>query len=125
MSLIVWVAFLVFVFSMVAIDLGVFHRRDTVPTVRGALGWTLFWVALALIFNAVVFLLYENNYGWASVPTEHLSGREAASEFFVAYVLEKSLSVDNIFVIAMIFAYFRVPPKEQHRVLFWGVLGAV
>ncbi len=125
MSLTIWVAFLVFVISMVAIDLGFFHRKDRVPTVRGALGWTLFWVALALLFNVVVFVLYENNFSWASVPTEHLTGREAASQFFVAYVLEKSLSVDNIFVIAMIFAYFRVPIELQHRVLFWGILGAV
>jgi tellurite resistance protein TerC len=72
-----------------------------------------------------VFFLYERNWPWASVSTEHLTGRQAATQFFTGYLLEKSLSVDNIFVIAMIFAYFAVPLNEQHRVLFWGILGAV
>lgn len=125
MTLSIWLAFLVFVFTMVALDLGVFHRRIEVPTIRNALTWTLIWVAMALAFNVVVYLLYENNYSWASLATEHLTGRQAATQFLLGYVLEKSLSVDNIFVIAMIFAYFRVPVEMQHRVLFWGILGAV
>ena len=125
MSISIWLAFLLFVLTMVALDLGVFHREDKAPTVRNAVGWTLVWVALALIFNAIVYQLYEHNYSWASLATEHLTGREAASQFLLGYVLEKSLSVDNIFVIAMIFAYFRVPLELQHRVLFWGILGAV
>jgi len=121
----VWVLFLVFVFTMVAIDLGVFHKEDRVPTIRDAWGWTLFWITLALGFNALVFILYENNYHWASLATEHLTGAEAASQFLMGYLLEKSLSVDNIFVIAMVFSYFQVPVSQQHRVLFWGILGAV
>lgn len=121
----VWVLFIVFVLLMVAIDLGVFHRKDRVPTIRGAWGWTLFWVALALAFNVLVFVLYENNYQWASLATEHMNGREAAGQFLMGYLLEKSLSVDNIFVIAMVFSYFQVPLAMQHRVLFWGILGAV
>jgi len=83
------------------------------------------WVAMALLFSALVYILYENNYTWASVATEHLNGKEAASQYLMGYLLEKSLSVDNIFVIAMIFSYFRVPLEMQHRVLFWGILGAV
>ncbi len=125
MSVSIWIAFLVFVFLMVALDLGVFHRKPTAPSVRDALIWTLVWVAMALLFIAVVYLLYENNYEWASLATEHLTGKEAASQYLMGYLLEKSLSVDNIFVIAMIFSYFRVPPELQHRVLFWGILGAV
>lgn len=125
MTISIWLAFLVFVFSMVALDLGVFHRKPSTPTVRDAMTWTLVWVSMALLFNGVVYLLYENNYDWTSLATEHLTGKEAASQYLMGYLLEKSLSVDNIFVIAMIFSYFRVPLELQHRVLFWGILGAV
>ena len=125
MSPIIWLFFLLFVMTMVALDLGVFHRKIEAPSVRDALIWTSVWISLSLIFNVIVFMLYENNYPWASLSTEHLDGAEAASQFFLGYVLEKSLSVDNIFVIAMVFAYFRVPLELQHRVLFWGILGAV
>ena len=125
MTIPIWIAFLVFVVTMVALDLGVFHRKDTIITIRSALAWSAFWIALALLFNLLVFLLYENNYTWASLGTEHLTGREAAAQYLMGYVLEKSLSLDNIFVIAMVFSYFRVPLAMQHRVLFWGILGAV
>jgi tellurite resistance protein TerC len=125
MTIPVWIAFLLFVATMVALDLGIFHRKGTVITIRSALGWSAVWIALALIFNVVIFLLYENNYEWASLATEHLTGRQAAAQFLVGYILEKSLSLDNIFVIAMVFSYFRVPLALQHRVLFWGILGAV
>lgn len=125
MSVSIWVLFLVFVFSMVALDLGVFHRKPSIPTVSDALRWTAVWVTMAMCFTGVVYLLYENNYEWAGLATEHLTGRQAASQYLMGYVLEESLSIDNIFVIAMIFSYFRVPLELQHRVLFWGILGAV
>lgn len=125
MSYFVWSAFLIFIFSMVALDLGVFHRKPTAPSVSDALKWTSIWVGLSLSFNVVVYFIYENNYSWAGTATENLTGLEAASQYLLAYVLEESLSVDNIFVIAMVFAYFRVPPELQHRVLFWGIVGAV
>lgn len=125
MALHIWVIFLLFIFVIIAFDLGVFHREIKTPTVRDALIWTSVWVALSLAFNVVVYLLYENNYAWAGLATDHLSGAEAASQFLLGYVLEYSLSVDNIFVIAMVFAYFCVPLELQHRVLFWGILGAV
>jgi tellurite resistance protein TerC len=125
MTIPIWIAFLVFIVTMVALDLGVFHRKDKVITIRSALTWSAFWIGLALIFNLLVYLLYENNYSWASLATEHLTGRQAAAQFLMGYVLEKSLSLDNIFVIAMVFSYFRVPLAMQHRVLFWGILGAV
>jgi tellurite resistance protein TerC len=125
MSVSIWALFLVFVFAMVALDLGVFHRKPTIPTVSDALKWTAMWVSLALAFTGAVYLLYENNYEWAGLSTGHLTGREAASQYLMGYVLEQSLSIDNIFVIAMIFSYFHVPIELQHRVLFWGILGAV
>ena len=121
-----WSGFAVLVVGLLALDLGVFHRRPHRISVGEALGWTAFWVALALFFNALVYLLYENHWlGHGEAVGHALSGREAAMLFFTAYVMEKSLSVDNIFVIAMIFAYFKVPPELQHRVLFWGVVGAL
>ncbi|HKX57282.1 MAG TPA: hypothetical protein VJN01_14315, partial [Xanthomonadales bacterium] len=125
MTVSIWLAFLVFVLLMVALDLGVFHRTPKVPTVRDALVWTMVWVSMSLVFTGAVYLLYENNYEWANLTTEHMDGRQAAGQYLMGYLLEQSLSVDNIFVIAMIFSYFRVPPELQHRVLFWGILGAV
>jgi len=126
MNVWVWVGFLGFVLVMVALDLGVFHRKARTPTIPAALSWTALWIVLALAFNVLVYFLYEQNWGGGSaVATAHLSGREAATQFFTGYLVEKSLSIDNIFVIAMIFAFFRVPLAEQHRVLFWGIFGAV
>jgi tellurite resistance protein TerC len=123
---IVWIGFLLFVLVMVMLDLGVFHRKARTVKVSEALAWTLLWVTLALVFNVFVYFLYEHDgEAQASVPSDRLTGQEAAIQFFTGYVLEESLSVDNIFVIAMIFAFFRVPLREQHRVLFWGILGAV
>ncbi len=104
------VLFNVFVLVMLALDLGVFHRRPRAVTLREAALWSTFWVALALMFNVGVYL-------WR--------GPEAGLEFLTAYVLEKSLSMDNVFVFAAIFGYTAVPKEYQHRVLFWGVLGAL
>ena len=109
-NVLIWVGFNAFVLAMLAIDLGVFHRREHEVTVREALSWTAVWVALALVFNAVIFF-------WR--------GPEAALEFLTGYVIEKSLSLDNIFVFLLIFTYFGVSPVHQHRVLFWGILGAL
>ena len=125
MSLLIWVLFLSFIGGLLLLDLGVFHRKSHVIKVPEALAWTSFWVVLALAFNVFIFFLYENNWGWVDVPVEHLSGTRAAIQFLTGYLVEKSLSVDNIFVIAMIFAYFQVPLAEQHRVLFWGIFGAL
>ncbi len=125
MTLSIWLLFVIFIVLVVALDLGVFHRRIKRPTLNDALAWTIIWIVTALLFNVGIWFLYENNYSWASLATEHLTGNQAASQFLLGYILEKSLSVDNIFVIAMIFSYFRVPLELQHRVLFWGILGAV
>jgi len=105
-----WVGFNVFVLAMLALDLGVFHRKAHVVTLKESLTWTVVWIALALIFNAGVW---------------HYYGSQKALEFFTGYVIEKSLSVDNVFVFALLFSYFAVPQLYQHKVLFWGILGAL
>lgn len=126
MTLLVWFGFIGFVVVMVALDLGVFHRKAHIVRVPEALAWTALWIALALGFNVLVYFMYVGDWGgWTSALSSQLTGRQAALQFFTGYVVEKSLSVDNIFVIAMIFAYFRVPLAQQHRLLVWGVLGAV
>lgn len=124
-TLIVWVAFIAFIVFVVALDLGVFHRRTHVIELREAMIWTLVWIALALLFIICIYFLYEfNPAGW-DIDTAQLSGREAALQYLVGYVVEKSLSVDNIFVIAMVFSSLGVPAVQQHRVLFWGIFGAI
>ncbi|MBN1341753.1 MAG: TerC family protein [Phycisphaerae bacterium] len=121
-----WLSFITFVLLMLALDLGVFNRKVHAIRTSEALAWTAFWVVLALVFNVGVYFLYEHH--WLGVGRQlgqNLGGRQAALEFFTAYLVEKSLSLDNIFVIAVIFAYFNVPLAYQHRVLFWGILGAL
>ena len=105
-----WIGFNVFVLLMLVLDLGVFHRKATVISVKEALTWTAVWIFLAFLFN--VFVYYQ-------------LGEEKAFEFFTGYLIEKSLSVDNIFVIILIFSFFNVPAAYQHKVLFWGILGAL
>ncbi|HWP85913.1 MAG TPA: TerC family protein [Terriglobia bacterium] len=105
-----WVGFTIFVLLMLALDLGVFHRKAHAVGHREALIWTIVWIGLALAFNVWIYLEY---------------GSRAGTEFFTGYVIEKSLSVDNIFVFVLIFRYFAVPGALQHRVLFWGILGAL
>ncbi|RPH95217.1 TerC family protein [candidate division KSB1 bacterium] len=105
-----WVLFNAFVLAMLALDLGVFHRKAHVVKIKEALVWSAIWIALALAYNLFV-------YWWR--------GPGAALEFFTGYLIEKSLSVDNIFVFVLLFSFFRVPQEYQHRVLFWGILGAL
>jgi tellurite resistance protein TerC len=114
------------ILGLLALDLGVFHREAKAQSFVEALAWSGFWITLAMAFNGLVFFLYENNWvgGGLAFPVD-VGGRQAALEFFAGYVLEKSLSLDNIFVIALIFTHFGVPLAYQHRVLFWGVCGAL
>lgn len=107
---ILWIGFTLFVLAMLTLDLGVFHRRAHEVRVREAFIWTLVWIALALLFNFGVYVWF---------------GPERGLEFFTGYLIEKALSVDNIFVFLVIFSYFAVPAAFQHRVLFWGILGAL
>jgi len=120
----VWGGFLAFVTVVVMLDLGIFHKQAREVSVAEAIAWTIVWISLALAFNVLIYFIYEENWlDWPSVAA--LSGKDASIQFLTGYLLEKSLSVDNIFVIAMVFAYFQVPLAQQHRVLFWGILGAV
>ncbi len=105
-----WIGFNVFVLLMLALDLGVFHRKARVVTFKESIAWTVVWISLAMLFNLGV---------------GHYLGDEKGLEFFTGYVIEKSLSVDNVFVFALLFAHFRVPLEYQHKVLFWGILGAL
>lgn len=113
-----WVLFNVFVLAMLALDLGVFHRKAHVVGVREALTWSAVWISLALLFNLGLWM------GWVGPYTEAMRDR-AALEFLTGYLIEKSLSVDNVFVFALLFGYFHISPKYQHRVLFYGILGAL
>ena len=109
-TLLPWVLFNVFVLGLLALDLGVFHRKAHVVGLREAAVWSAVWIALALAFSAGVF---------------YFGGSQKGAEFLTGYLIEKSLSVDNIFVFVLLFTYFAVPPQYQHRVLFWGILGAL
>lgn len=108
--IIFWIIFNAFVVLMLALDLGVFNRKSHEVSVREALVWTLIWVFLAMVFNAIV-------YYW--------KGPQPALEFFTGYLIEKALSIDNIFVFIMVFSYFQIPAKYHHKVLFWGIIGAL
>jgi tellurite resistance protein TerC len=105
-----WVGFNAFVVAMLAVDLLIFHKDAHEVPAREALTWSVIWIALALLFG---------------VGVSYVFGREAGLEYFSGYLIEKALSVDNIFVFVLIFSFFRVPPRYQHRVLFWGILGAL
>jgi tellurite resistance protein TerC len=109
-SLWLWVGFNLFILAMLALDLGVFHRKSHEVSMREATVWSLVWVSLALIFNGALW---------------YFKGADPALQFFTGYLIEKSLSIDNIFVFALLFGYFSVPAAYQHRVLFWGILGAL
>jgi tellurite resistance protein TerC len=106
----IWVAFNIFVAIMLALDLGVFHRGSEKPTLRQSLGWSAVWIAMAAAF-ALILSLWQ--------------GRTAALEFSTGYVIELSLSADNLFIFILIFRYFKLPEHEQYRVLFWGIIGAI
>jgi len=121
----VWIGFIVYVLLMLALDLGVFHRKAHVVSVKEAVSWSAVWIAMGLAFAVFVYFGYENNWfglGTAIDPVDGFANRgsTATEKYLTGYVVEKSLSVDNIFVIAMIFGFFAVPPLYQHRVLFWG-----
>ena len=105
-----WVAFNAFILVMLALDLGVFHRKAHCVSIKEALLWSGVWISLALVFNAWIYF--------------ELGGQKA-TEFFTGYVVEKSLSVDNLFIIAVLFTFFGVPAIYQHKILFWGIFGAL
>jgi len=135
-----YAGFVLLVLALLALDLGVFHRKVHVVSVREALGWSAFWIALGLAFSGFIYVGYENHWlGLGLTPdlmtlrpmpveglgTVYNDGASAFVKYVTGYFVEKSLAVDNIFVISMIFTFFAVPALYQHRVLFWGILGAL
>jgi tellurite resistance protein TerC len=134
-----YAGFILFILVLLALDLGVFHRKAHVVTVREALGWSTLWIGLGLAFTAFIYFGYEHH--WLGLGTSHDAtataqaasdgavyyndGGSAAIKYLTGFVVEKSLAVDNIFVIAMIFTFLHVPAIYQHRVLFWGIVGAL
>jgi TerC family integral membrane protein len=114
-----WAGFGAFVLTMLALDLGVFHRKAHEAKMREALTWSGTWVGLSLLFNLGIYL------GWIGAYAGAAARQQAALDFLTSYVIEYSLSVDNVFVFAVLFSYFAVPPVFQHKVLFWGILGAL
>ena len=125
-----WAGFIVFVLLMLALDLGVFHRQSHVVSVKEALAWSAVWATLGLSFSVFVYFGYENHWLGLGSSIDAVDGvindgTTATVKYLTGYVVEWSLSVDNIFVIALIFGVFAVPAIYQHRVLFWGILGAL
>jgi tellurite resistance protein TerC len=115
-----WVGFNAFVLAMLALDLGVFHRKSHVVEFKEAAIWSSIWIGMAVVFNVLLFFFWEQ---W--MPQSEYSSAEASVLFLTGYIIEKSLSIDNIFVFVLIFTYFGVPREYQHRVLFWGIIGAL
>jgi tellurite resistance protein TerC len=122
-----WLGFFALVALLLFLDLGVIHRRAKEMSLRAAAGWTAAWVALGLSFTGVVYVMYEYHLGGVHLHTHspHPDGSDAAITYVSAYLLEQALSIDNIFVMSLVFHNFRMPAKYQHRVLFWGILGAI
>jgi tellurite resistance protein TerC len=120
-----WVGFILLIGLLLAFDLGVFHRKAHVIQPGEALIWSGVWIGLALVFNLFLYFAYQRHWLGLDLPNAEPDGQTAALAFFTGYILEKSLSVDNIFIIALVFAYFAVPPAYQHRLLYWGILAAL
>ncbi len=121
-----WIGFFVLVLTLLALDLGVLNKGTKEVGVKEAIGWTFVWIAIAMIFNVAIYFMYEHHWmGIGKVIGHELDGKQAALQYLTGYVIEKSLSLDNIFVIAVIFEYFGVPKVYQRRTLFYGVLGAL
>lgn len=125
MEVILWLGLAVVLGILVALDLGVFHRNAQLRTVGESLAWSLGWISLGLAFNLFVYFAYQHHlFGIGIEIGMDTDGPQAALQYLTAFLVEKSLSLDNIFVIAMVFTYFKIPLEHQYRVLFWGVLGA-
>lgn len=125
MPIIIWITFLVLITSLLALDLGVFHKKDEVLSYKSAMLWSLFWIDLALLFGLVVYFIYDHPTSFGIEFLHNETASNALINYYTGYVIEKSLSLDNIFVMVLIFHYFNIPTKYQHRVLFWGIVGAI
>ncbi|WP_299215079.1 TerC family protein [uncultured Dokdonia sp.] len=120
--MVVWIIFISIILVFLALDLGVFNKVPHVISTREASIWTGIWVSIGLLFSFVIFFIFKNN--WVANPN-HLAPWDASVTYVTGYLVELSLSLDNIFVISVIFSSFKIPLKFQHRVLFWGILGAL
>jgi tellurite resistance protein TerC len=123
--MLLWTAFIILILFLLSLDLGIFHRKAHVITLKEALIWSGVWISVALVFNVFVYFAYEYHWFGLDIPEDEPDGRTAAVLFLTGYIVEKSLGMDNVFLIAMIFSYFRIPAIYQHRVLFWGIVGAL
>ncbi len=121
--MLVWISFLILVAVFLAIDLGIFNREAHEITYKEATKWTIGWATLGLLFSGVIYLIYQE--GLMQAPKAATTPIQSAIEYLTGYIIELTLSIDNIFVIAMIFKSFKIPKKYQHRVLFWGIVGAL
>ncbi|MBK7637364.1 MAG: TerC family protein [Saprospiraceae bacterium] len=121
--MIVWVLFLCMITVFLALDLGIFNREAHEISYKEATKWTIAWSTLGVLFSGMIYLIYSNQ--WIEISAHTKSPLEAAIQYLTGYIIELTLSIDNIFVIAIIFKSFRIPLKYQHRVLFWGILGAL
>lgn len=120
--MVIWILFLALVFLFLALDLGVFNKTPHIISTKEASKWTAIWVSLSFAFSGVIYWIYSTSY--IDNP-DNLKPATAMIKYITGYLIELSLSIDNIFVIAIIFASFKIPQKYQHRVLFWGILGAI
>ncbi len=121
--MIVWTLFLSMIAIFLAIDLGVFNKEAHEISYKEATKWTIVWSTLGILFSGVIYLIYSQN--WLGETAINASPWQSSVEYLTGYIIELTLSIDNIFVIAIIFKSFRIPLKYQHRVLFWGILGAL
>jgi tellurite resistance protein TerC len=125
-----WVIFIGFVLTMLALDLGVFHRKSHAVSFKESMGWSAVWISLGVSFSVLVYFIYDGKWFGLGLAPDEVDGQVntgmmAATKYLTGYVVEESLSMDNIFVIAMIIGSLKVPARYQHRVLFWGILGAL
>lgn len=125
-----YAGFILLILLLLALDLGVFHRKSHVIEMKEALGWSTFWIALGLLYSVFIYFAYAGNWGGLAQRVDPISGvtldgGTATVKYLTGYIVEKSLAVDNIFVIAMLFTFFAIPRQYQHRVLFWGIVGAL
>ncbi len=121
--MVIWIAFLCLVFVLLAIDLSILSKlRQGVPTVKESFRQTLGWISLGLLFTLAIYGIYENQIMGFGVNS---TGKDAAMQYLTGYLIEQALSVDNLFVIALILSYFKIPPQYQHKILFWGIIGVI
>lgn len=119
----IWTLFSILILVLILVDMGVFNKNNHIVSMKESLVWTLIWVVIALLFSFVVFYIYEDN--WFDFNSQNLDSTKTVLDYITAYFLEKALSMDNVFVFAMIFGFFKIEPIFQHRVLFWGIVLAI